>query len=103
MVEQTPHPTPQECLMDRGKLAEIDKNVKDLALELRTFISSEGPFANVRERVTLLESRTIDNMKAISDVEESTASLVVKVAGATAILSLGGVILILKILGVISG
>ena len=89
--------------MDREKLSRIDMNVDALASEFRAFISSEGPFANVRERVTLLEEKTIENKRDISRLSENTASLVVKVAGATAVLGLGGVIVVLKLLGVISG
>ena len=50
--------SPRECLVDRGKLDRIDTNVNELAKEFRVFISSEGPFVDVRTRVKLLESKT---------------------------------------------
>jgi len=44
--------------MDREKLSRIDKNVDDLTKNFNAFISSEGPFSDVKTRVKVLEEKT---------------------------------------------
>lgn len=58
MPETNPSRYPQECLMDREKLSRIDKNVEVLTENFNNFISSEGPFSDVKTRVKVLEEKT---------------------------------------------
>ena len=44
--------------MDREKLTRIDTNVNELTKSFNTFISSEGPFVDVKTRVKVLEEKT---------------------------------------------
>lgn len=99
MLEITNDRLPQECLLDRNKLARIDTNVDDLAREFRAFISSEGPFVNVRERVRVLESTTFDNKAEILKVRGESSSLVVKVAALTALISNGLLLVVFQVFG----
>ena len=44
--------------MDREKLARIDTNVESLTKSFNEFISSEGPFVDIKTRVKVLEGKT---------------------------------------------
>ena len=89
--------------MDREKLARIDINVKELTEKFDGFISSNGQFVDVKERVKVLEITTDSLKKDVDDTKEKTSSLWVKATGVATVITIGGMLALLKLLGVLGG
>lgn len=47
----------EQCLLHNDRLKNIDTNVKELTKEFRAFVSTEGPFVEVRERLGIVEAK----------------------------------------------
>ena len=89
--------------MDREKLARIDTNVQDLTVKFDRFLSSDGQFVDVKERVKVLEITTCSLKKDVKETKDKTSSLWVKASGIATVITLGGLLVILKIFGVLGG
>ena len=73
--------SPQECLMDREKLARIDRNTEDLASQFKEFVSSEGPFVDVRQRVKSLEDKTDEIISKVTGLVAKVTGIVTAIMG----------------------
>ncbi len=58
MPDKVPSPLPPQCALDRGSIERIDTNLLSLTKKFDEFISFEGPFVEVKERLTVVENKT---------------------------------------------
>ena len=56
--DKVPSPLPPQCALDRDRIERMDDNLSAFIGEFREFISTEGPFIAVRDRVSVLETKT---------------------------------------------
>lgn len=57
MADQTILDRRDQCLLHNERLKNIDTNVDKLTKEFRAFVSTEGPFVDVRERLSVVEAK----------------------------------------------
>lgn len=101
-----PPAAPEQCLLDRTRLKNIEDTVCKVDGKVDKLLSHEGPLANIRERVRVVEEQStrahqrLDHHAEVLDKEhDRTTGLAVKVAAISALFTGGIFAALMKVFG----
>ena len=100
---------PPQCVLDKDRLAKIERSVESIEKKIDKFFSYDGPISSINERLSITEGKAVHAHTRIDDLEDDvdeqttiTGKLALKIAGWTAALSSTGtgaiVLALLKLL-----